>query len=514
MEKEYIVTLKKNIDPVDIHEKIVSEYTDRFFPDRKVVVANARPKSIRNTHYYLTDQEAENLRQDPRVLAVELPPENRNDIEIVADAVQQGDFSKTTFDSGNFVNWGLVRINFPNNIFGADSETSENFNFTLDGSGVDIVIQDSGLQADHPEFEDENGNSRVKTIDWYQESGIPGTMPPGFETDYDGHGTHCGGIAAGKTYGWAKNANIYVMKLAGLEGTSDPNTGIPISDTFDVIKEWHNNKPIDAKTGFKRPTIVNMSWGYRTFYNDVGAITYRGVEYTGTDIDSESKRFNFGLVPLGFFNSYTNVRIPSVDADVEELIDAGVHVVIAAGNNSHKIDIPGGLDYNNSMTKLSNSEIVFYHRGSSPSGDGSIIVGNIDSSVFDQETDQKATTSETGPGVDVYAPGTNIMSCTSNVNKFSDGVYPLDSNFRICNISGTSMAAPQVVGLLSLFLQLNPHATTIESKKWLLDTSISDIIYSTNLDNDYTNLRSLLGINNRFVFNPFNTQYSLRIQSL
>ena len=35
----------------------------------------------------------------------------------------------------------------------------------------------------------------------------------------------------------------------------------------------------------------------------------------------------------------TNTRVASVDTDMEELIDAGVHVMVAAGNRSHKIDV-------------------------------------------------------------------------------------------------------------------------------------------------------------------------------
>ena len=67
----------------------------------------------------------------------------------------------------------------------------------------------------------------------------------------------------------------------------------------------------------------------------------------------------------GFYPYYRNgsyrfpVRVASVDADVEDCIDAGVHVCIAAGNNYFKIDtsVGPGLDYNN---------VVFYGSGSGP----------------------------------------------------------------------------------------------------------------------------------------------------
>ncbi|MFZ9788597.1 MAG: hypothetical protein ACO3C3_09600, partial [Burkholderiaceae bacterium] len=68
-------------------------------------------------------------------------------------------------------------------------------------------------------------------------------------------------------------------------------------------------------TGAKRPTIVNMSWGYQTFYSTVSTINYRGTAYTGSSIDTTTERWNYGLVPLSgipFATYRTNVRISSV----------------------------------------------------------------------------------------------------------------------------------------------------------------------------------------------------------
>ena len=137
---------------------------------------------------------------------------------------------------------------------------------------MDFVVSDSGCQIDHPEFTDGNGVTRVKQIDWYTASGVSGTMPDfsTFYTDYHGHGTHVAGIAAGKTYGRAKNSHIYVMPVSGL--TSGVTTGLSTTDSFDTIKGWHNNKPIDPATGYKRPTVVNMSWGYLNFFAGITAV--------------------------------------------------------------------------------------------------------------------------------------------------------------------------------------------------------------------------------------------------
>lgn len=510
-EKEYIVSLHRNVDHEAFNQEMIAHTGEGAIPCRCVDIANARPGSKRNTHYMLTDAEAEALRNDPRVYAVEIPPEHRDDLVMVRNATQTGDFSKTSEERGFFINWGLRRINEATDPYSGNTVLG-GYNYTLDGTGVDIVIQDSGIQADHPDFDDASGTSRVQQIDWFAASGLPGTMPAGHYADYDGHGTHCAGIAAGRTYGWAKNARIYAVKVQGLEGPTDPNSGISVSSCFDVIKEWHNNKPVDPSTGVKRPTIVNMSWGYQGIYDSVSSIVYRGITYSGTQIDTGSERWALGLVPLLVSGRYrTNVRIPSVDVDVQELIDAGVHVVIAAGNLYHKIDVDGGLDYDNNA--VTNTGTRYYHRGSSPFDDEAHNVGNIDTILHASEIEQKAESSNSGPGVTIWAPGTNIMSTLSNTTIYANGPYPADTGYKIGNIGGTSMAAPQVAGVLALYAQLNPGATPSQAKAWINSTAQSNQIYTTGSSTDYTDTRSLLGSGNKFAYNKFNSAVQLTLGS-
>ena len=510
-EKEYIVTLHRNVDHKQFDKEMVASTGAGAIPNRSPLIANARLGSKRNTHYMLTDAEAETLRSDPRVMDVEIPPEHRDDLEIAPVATQTGDFTKTTLDRGFFINWGLRRCNEATNPYTDDTVTG-GYNYTLDGTGVDIVIHDTGVEAGHPEWQSSTGESRLVELDWYAASGLPGTMPAGHYTDYHGHGTHVGSTMAGKTYGWAKNAAVYAVKVDGLEGPTDPNGGIPISDCFDVIKEWHNNKPVDPATGAKRPTIVNMSWGYNRFWSSLSEVVYRGVSYTGAQIDTSGEITELGVIPLFNGSTFSSpTRIASVDADIQELIDAGVHVVIAAGNNYHKVDVSNGLDYNNYF--VANTGINYYHRGSSPYDDEAHIVGNVDSAIDGQGNEQKAQSSTTGPGVNIYAPGTDIMAAASNVNVFgSDGDYPADTNYKISNISGTSMAAPQVAGVLALWTQLNPGATPAQAKAFLENTAQVDQLYDdTASDTNYSNYRSLNGGNNKFLFNKFNSARQLKL---
>ena len=473
-EKEYIVTLNKGVDYAQFNQDMIASTGAGDIPNRTVDVANARPGSQRNTHYALTDAEALALKNDSRVLDVAIPPDQDDNLEIGTTASLNGTFYKSTSDSGEYFDWGKRRHSVETETETWASTLVGRHDFNLDGTGVDVVIQDSGLQIDHPEFNDANGVSRVVQLDWYAASGLSGTQSVNHYRDYDGHGTHCGGTAVGKTFGWAKNSRIFAVKVNGLEGSGDSSTGISISDVFDVIKLWHLKKPVDPVTGVKRPTVVNASWGYSTPSSSLQSVTYRGFTYNSGNDGSFSStpnthmRNTYGIYPYLTTSGYrAPVRVSSVDTDVDELIQAGVHICIAAGNNSFKIDLSGGDDYDNAFNRGAGN--VFYHRGSSPYSTEAFMVGSC--AAQSSPADNKVGFSSAGPGVDIYAAGHNIMSCTSNTNRFADANYFGNSSFKQCNISGTSMASPQVCGVVALYLQSNPQATPAEMMRMIHNDS-------------------------------------------
>ena len=113
-------------------------------PDRTVDTVKLRSNNKRNTHYNLTAEEVAKLKNDNRVEAIE----EHDIVAPVLKALQEGEFNRNTSSSGQHDNWGLLRhINSTNNYGTSTSDPGGSYDYVLDGSGVDVVIQDTGIEA-------------------------------------------------------------------------------------------------------------------------------------------------------------------------------------------------------------------------------------------------------------------------------------------------------------------------------------------------------------------------------
>ncbi len=506
----------------EIHNELMAPAGDGIIPDRPVEPFDVMSDSEYNGLFWLTQEEADALMSDLRVAHVHRIPEEIGRRRGIT-AVRQGTFSKATTAASGQLNWGLIRcINTnSNSVFGTGyGTTSTPFTYNLDGSGVDIVVMDSGVEPGHPEFAvnpDGTGGSRVVDHDWTQ-YGFLSTPTGGFMGDFDGHGSNCVSIAAGNTNGWAPKAAIYTLRC--IPGDLPSNTSIYDGRALGIldniacwrsIRAFHNAKTPDPKTGYKRPTIVTASYGYFTPYTRVTNIRFRGTTY---NVTTTTAAYGTIGVPEGGAGAHGS-RYPAEEAEVISCINAGIVVVSAAGNSYHKIDVSTGTDYNNYWTDYLGF-IDYYHRGASPSAANGVInvgciAGFTNTAAAGEE--HKRAFSECGPRIDIWAPGDYIMGAYRNgayagpaIADSRNGAYYLNK------ISGTSQACPQVTGILACLLQIRPWFTATDCLKWIqgvaTDWPVNENYYGGS---GYTNFGSLQGAPKKALFNPFKSSDSLKI---
>ena len=496
-----VVTLNLGVDVDAFIEDMVSGTNhNEFMPGRKVELFNEKPDSLRNVDFVLTREEAELLKQDPRVIDVRYGTKIENGIFLNSSSTDTAKlYSKTAPLDNTHYNWGIPACVNTTNPF-STTELTFAHGFPLAGTGVDIVIQDSGIDTSHPEWLSFDGTrNRLQQVNWPLVSGLSATYTQNINhyTDTDGHGTHVAGTAAGRFYGWAKDANIYAIAIV------DNAAAFGVSASFNMIRGWHNLKSNTA-TGYKRPTVVNMSWEYYKIYENITGGNYRGSSFSFTTPQSVygmvSTIYNRLTSPTRYYHP---VRVSSVDADILDCINAGIVLVAAGGNDAHKVDVSGGLDYNNSYTN-SVDGVQYYHRGSTPANTSNVItVGSVKVT----QPEGKSFFSNTGPGITVFAPGEAIISAVpeTSTQATSAGVvdYPTNVNFKSTKLSGTSMASPQVAGVVACMLEARPWFTPAQTKEWVQEIASTGRLSDSG--GTYTDLSSLQSASNRFLRQPFSS---------
>lgn len=250
------------------------------------------------------------------------------------------------------------------------------------GRGIGVAMVDTGI-ADHPDF-----IYRKNRILAFKD------ILKGYPVPYDdcGHGTHvagilagCGAASGGRYTGVAPEAFLICVKVLNRKGNGS------IANVLDGLR-WvlENRKRYNIR-------ILNVS--------------------VGTAIDKD------------FSEDSALVK------GVNELWDAGIVVVAAAGNNGpapQSIGSPGnsrkvitvGASDDDTLVELEGSKIKDYS--------------------------SRGPTKECIKKPDIVVPGSNIVSCSYR------GGYTVKS--------GTSMATPIVSGAAALLLSRNPELTPGEVK--------------------------------------------------
>ncbi len=571
--QEFTVCVKNESDWTEIHNYIINENEIDNIPNRKISCTSDMNFSPKRSVYSMSVNEANILRNHSKVEWVE-QSSMYNPI-VLEQRKYDEEFDRHTnidrfkincrnlrpdrlFGSNpgstlDFTQWGVYRHQSTTNNFGTSTTVNADSQYSLTGKNVDIVIMDTGVRWDHPEFLKSGVSSfstkadtRVRDILIHgaEEYGInwtaQGLTAPGsgslsnytvanvLESSTFGgswHGSHVAGTAAGNQFSVAFEANIWTIACVDRSdvGWSEP------SDGFDYIKVWHKNKPINPETGLRNPTVVNCSWGHRQFFrHDLSYnVTFRGSSYTNTQVDADPTNVPavYYLKANGISYREFTTKKTTGQTEADELVNdsdcQNVVLVCAMGNSEGKNEVKNGTDYDNEFTSgtfyygsLPNGYDPYYTRSGTPAitregeEDAAIKVGSLDSNRQSGSQERNSGFSNKGPNLDIWAAGTMVLSPLNS--GYSD---PRNSSYYNQYLNGTSMATPNVSGVIALHLESTPTATRKNVREWLLSEgsrtlSSSDYYdpYTSNGANDtnyWGDEQSLKSSPRRVLYNPY-----------
>lgn len=312
----------------------------------------------------------------------------------------------------------------------------------LDGSGVSVAVIDSGVDPTHPYFRNEDGSSAVvanlKSVCLVEsDTGtdcvlrVPGVL----DTDTisgGGHGTHVSGIVAGRPTTLADGGQ--------LQGAA-PGASIVSISTGAVL------------------LIVGADSALNWVLENHEAPCGEGVS---ADVCPPIKVTNNSYGPSGggeFDPNSATVKLQRA------LVEEGVVTVWAAGNDggdgSASLTNPPGQDPTGGILSVAS----YYDQDT----------GTRDGVVSEYSSRGAAADPSTWP--DLSAPGENITSsCRLYLPICSTGLDPRNGPGLLDvgtfnTISGTSMAAPHIAGIVAQLFQADPTATPAEVEAALKGTT-------------------------------------------
>ncbi|KAF8148285.1 peptidase S8/S53 domain-containing protein [Crassisporium funariophilum] len=171
--------------------------------------------------------------------------------------------------------WGLARINQKDKLTGKPQDLKYQYQYDASmetGHNVDVYVVDSGIYIGHEDF--------GKRARWGISVQKNTKENPVTDDDVYGHGTHVAGIVGGNRYGVAKGVSLIAVKIENDKGKAHVNNSVEGLQW--ILKEVKRTK---------KPSVVNISGGVtpcNRFYNEIATM----------------------------------------------LVDAGIHVVVSAGNES------------------------------------------------------------------------------------------------------------------------------------------------------------------------------------
>ncbi len=310
----------------------------------------------------------------------------------------------------------------------------------LTGKGVSVGVIDSGVDPNHPYFREPGGGSAVVAnlkalCDPTETLCSVQRLPKVVDTDtisVGGHGTHVNGIVAGRPTTLTSGAKLQGAAPGAKLVSISTGAALVILGADSALNWVLENHEAPCGAGVRATTcppikVTNNSYG----------------PTGGGEFDPQS----------------ATVKLQRA------LAAEGVLTVWAAGNDggdgSESLTNPPGQDPTPGVLSVAS----YFDQGT----------GTRDGAVSDFSSRGLASDPSTWP--DLSAPGEDITSacrpylpiCATGLD-FQNGPGPLDVG-TFNTISGTSMAAPHVAGIVAQLFQAKPDATPAEIERALTSTA-------------------------------------------
>jgi hypothetical protein len=359
------------------------------------------------------------------------------------------------------------------------------------------------------------------------------------------HGTPCAGQTYGRTHGWAYNANKWFVDAYG-----DYGFGLNVDLYFDVMKIFHQTKPVNPTYGNKNPTITSNSWGFRATQGTSGHYYFRqGTTGAGGVAYSSKPAFMQYLGSTGDIGRFKGEMIDNnLTVAGDELIASGVIFVAAAGNSNQQQVSSDHPNFNNYWSSSSGTPLNSAihdefgslclnttNRRGFPQHIGKYIssgtvvypvinIGALDDNYHTSGKEQKVNYSDMGNEIDVFAPGDGTLTSNWGAGlliprhdqRGGSALTSYDGSFN-----GTSSACPTATGMIATALQYNRNWTWQDVRTWLrsLSEQSTSTFYqgpepSTATDSVWSDLNSLMGASRRVLYNNISESTSPLVTTL
>lgn len=241
-------------------------------------------------------------------------------------------------------------------------------------------------------------------------------------------------LSATYTYNWTgSGVRVYVIDT-GIR-TAHTQFGGRASDVFDAF--GGNGQDCNGHGTHVSGTVGGSTYGVAksALLRGVRVLDCNGSgSNSGVIAGVDWVRQNF-IAPAVANMSLGGGASSAVDTAVNNLSNAGVAVAVAAGNSNANA-------CNSSPARAANA----------------ITTGSTTS------TDARSSFSNFGTCLDIFAPGSGILSAW------------FSSNTATATLSGTSMASPHVAGVAALYKQANPSASATTVRNAIVNNATTNVI--------------------------------------